>query len=132
MAPRKRTVEEQEPAAKADGYTAPVRVTRSSTRRAANANSAASVLQSPKPKAPAKKKARVEDKKELVKSEEAGSEDVKVEDKASEPAVDAGKRTLVIEHWWVSVFFFLNNYFSLFPVWMRRKSGGMVENEVNV
>ncbi|KAF3447630.1 hypothetical protein FNV43_RR12817 [Rhamnella rubrinervis] len=104
MAPRKRVAEEEEPA---KANTAPVRVTRSSTRRAANANSVDPVLQSPKPKVPRKKKAKVEEKKseveekkETVKSEDSAeeAEGGQEEEKALELAGDARKRTIVIEH----------------------------------
>ena len=98
MAPRKRAVEEEEPA---KANTATVRVTRSSTRRAGNANAVDPVLQSPKPKVPRKKKAKVEEKKETVKSEESAeeAEGGQEEEKALELAGNAGKRTIVIEHW---------------------------------
>lgn len=97
MAPKKRRASQEEPA---KGITTEfARVTRSSTRRVANANPAHSVPnESAKPELPKKKKAKVAEtkkKKEEVKETKKEEEALEVADG------DAGQRTIIIEHWWV-------------------------------
>lgn len=109
MAPRKRKAEEGggEEAGK-PAETAPVRMTRSATRRA-NSNSAESAGELAKAEAPKKKKkAKVtggkKKEKEEVESEEGKeSEEEKVEENIqSEEDADGDEskgKTVVIEHW---------------------------------
>ncbi|KAH7524281.1 hypothetical protein FEM48_Zijuj06G0102700 [Ziziphus jujuba var. spinosa] len=94
MAPRKRSASQEEPA---KATTESVRVTRSSTRRVANPNSADSFPnESVKPELPKKKKVKVAEtkKKEKVKEER------KMEEETLEMADgDAAHRTIIVEHW---------------------------------
>ncbi|XP_024025533.1 selenoprotein H [Morus notabilis] len=105
MAPRKRKADQ------AEAVAAPARVTRSSTRRAAESNSANSVRESPKPEKRGKKKADGAEKKEKklkVESEEnaAAKNGVKeealgvVDGETKKNVVVDGekKKTVVIEH----------------------------------
>ncbi|XP_015885312.1 uncharacterized protein LOC107420780 [Ziziphus jujuba] len=93
MAPRKRSASQEEPA---KATTESVRVTRSSTRRVANPNSADSFPnESVKPELPKKKKVKVAEtkKKEKVKEER------KMEEETLEMADgDAAHRTIIVEH----------------------------------
>ena len=90
MAPRKRKAEQ------AEAVAVPARVTRSSSRRVAESNSADSVRDWPKLEKVGKKKA---EKKAKVESEENRVQENGEKEEALEAVDGETKKTVIIEHW---------------------------------